>query len=249
MTRVLLADDQSLLRAGLRVLIDSAPGLDVVAEASSGDEAIELARRSRPDVAVMDIRMPGTDGLVATRAITSSSEIRVLVLTTFEIDEYVFAALRAGASGFIGKGAEPDELLTAIRTVARGESLLSPAATRALIERFLTPAVPAGATVRGATVRGGLPGRALAGLTERELEILAFVATGMSNDEIAAHLVVSPATVKTHVNRAMTKLSAHDRAQLVIAAYESGLVRPGAVPYRDDGSAKIPPLPDDVTAP
>ena len=216
--RVLLADDQVLLRAGLRVLIDSAPDLEVAGEASTGQEAIKLARETRADVVLMDIRMPGTDGLTATRMITEDQDlaaVRVLVLTTFEIDDYVFEALRAGASGFLGKGAEPAELLTAIRTVARGDSLLSPAATKSLIARFLAthddeerPAA-----------------EALSALTEREREILALVAAGLSNDEIAGRLVVSPATVKTHVNRAMAKLGAHDRAQLVIAAYQAGLVR------------------------
>ena len=218
--RVLLADDQVLLRAGLRVLIDSAPDLEVAGEASTGQEAIKLARETRADVVLMDIRMPGTDGLTATRMITEDQDlavVRVLVLTTFEIDDYVFEALRAGASGFLGKGAEPAELLTAIRTVASGDSLLSPAATKSLIARFL-------ATHDDEEERPAA--EALSALTEREREILALVAAGLSNDEIAGRLVVSPATVKTHVNRAMAKLGAHDRAQLVIAAYQAGLVRP-----------------------
>jgi len=217
--RVLLADDQVLLRAGLRVLIDSAPDLEVAGEASTGQEAIKLARETRADVVLMDIRMPGTDGLTATRMITEDQDlavVRVLVLTTFEIDDYVFEALRAGASGFLGKGAEPAELLTAIRTVARGDSLLSPAATKSLIARFLATHDDEERPVA----------EALSALTEREREILALVAAGLSNDEIASGLVVSPATVKTHVNRAMAKLGAHDRAQLVIAAYQAGLVRP-----------------------
>ena len=217
--RVLLADDQVLLRAGLRVLIDSAPDLEVAGEASTGQEAIKLARETRADVVLMDIRMPGTDGLTATRMITEDQDlavVRVLVLTTFEIDDYVFEALRAGASGFLGKGAEPAELLTAIRTVARGDSLLSPAATKSLIARFLATHDDEERPVA----------EALSALTEREREILALVAAGLSNDEIAGRLVVSPATVKTHVNRAMAKLGAHDRAQLVIAAYQAGLVRP-----------------------
>ena len=217
--RVLLADDQVLLRAGLRVLIDSAPDLEVAGEASTGQEAIKLARETRADVVLMDIRMPGTDGLTATRMITEDqgmAAVRVLVLTTFEIDDYVFEALRAGASGFLGKGAEPAELLTAIRTVARGDSLLSPAATKSLIARFLATHDDEERPVA----------EALSALTEREREILALVAAGLSNDEIASGLVVSPATVKTHVNRAMAKLGAHDRAQLVIAAYQAGLVRP-----------------------
>ena len=217
--RVLLADDQVLLRAGLRVLIDSAPDLEVAGEASTGPEAVRLARETRADVVLMDIRMPGTDGLTATRMITEDqgmAAVRVLVLTTFEIDDYVFEALRAGASGFLGKGAEPAELLTAIRTVARGDSLLSPAATKSLIARFLATHDDEERPVA----------EALSALTEREREILALVAAGLSNDEIAGRLVVSPATVKTHVNRAMAKLGAHDRAQLVIAAYQAGLVRP-----------------------
>ena len=216
--RVLLADDQVLLRAGLRVLIDSAPDLEVAGEASTGQEAVKLARETRADVVLMDIRMPGTDGLTATRMITEDQDlavVRVLVLTTFEIDDYVFEALRAGASGFLGKGAEPAELLTAIRTVARGDSLLSPAATKSLIARFLATHDDEERPVA----------EALSALTEREREILALVAAGLSNDEIASGLVVSPATVKTHVNRAMAKLGAHDRAQLVIAAYQAGLVR------------------------
>ena len=216
--RVLLADDQALLRAGLRVLIDSAPDLEVAGEASTGQEAVKLARETRADVVLMDIRMPGTDGLTATRLITGAEDlagVRVLVLTTFEIDDYVFEALRAGASGFLGKGAEPDELLAAIRTVARGDSLLSAAATKSLIARFLAS--------REDERRPSAD--VLSALTEREREIVALVAGGLSNDEIASHLVVSPATVKTHVNRSMAKLGAHDRAQLVIAAYQSGLVR------------------------
>ena len=218
--RVLLADDQVLLRAGLRVLIDSEPDLEVAGEASTGQEAVKLARETRADVVLMDIRMPGTDGLTATRLITGDDDlagVRVLVLTTFEIDDYVFEALRAGASGFLGKGAEPDELLAAIRTVARGDSLLSAAATKSLIARFLALGED----------EERPPPEALSALTEREREIVTLVAGGLSNDEIAAHLVVSPATVKTHVNRAMAKLGAHDRAQLVIVAYQAGLVRAG----------------------
>jgi DNA-binding NarL/FixJ family response regulator len=220
--RVLLADDQVLLRAGLRVLIDSEPDLEVAGEASTGQEAVKLARETRADVVLMDIRMPGTDGLTATRLITGDQDlagVRVLVLTTFEIDDYVFEALRAGASGFLGKGAERDELLAAIRTVARGDSLLSAAATKSLIARFLTSGDDKD--------EERPPPEALSALTEREREIVTLVAGGLSNDEIAAHLVVSPATVKTHVNRAMAKLGAHDRAQLVIVAYQAGLVRAG----------------------
>jgi DNA-binding NarL/FixJ family response regulator len=216
--RVLLADDQALMRAGFRVLIDSAPDLEVVAEARTGSEAVELARQARADVVLMDIRMPGVDGLTATRLITEDEDlagVRVLILTTFEIDEYVFRALRAGASGFLGKGAEPGELLDAIRVVHGGDALLSPVATRALIARFLS---------RPDDDRPAP--RDLAVLTDREREVLALVAAGLSNDEIADRLVVSPATVKTHVNRAMVKLGARDRAQLVVIAYRTRLVRP-----------------------
>jgi DNA-binding NarL/FixJ family response regulator len=216
--RVLLADDQPLLRGGFRVLIDSQPDLEVVGEASDGHEAVVLARTTQADVVLMDIRMPGLDGLAATRLITEDDDlagVRVLILTTFEIDEYVFRALRYGASGFLGKSAQPSELLAAIRTVSRGEALLSPVATRTLVARFLS-----------FPEHTDLPRpERLAALTKREREIVALVAAGLSNDEIAAHLVVSPATAKTHVNRAMVKLGARDRAQLVVIAYQSGLVR------------------------
>jgi len=216
--RVLLADDQPLLRGGFRVLIDSAPDLEVVGEAGTGREAFELARQTRADVVLMDIRMPDLDGLAATRLITGDEDlagVRVLILTTFEIDEYVFQALRAGASGFLGKSAEPAELLDAIRVVHRGDALLSPAATRSLIARYLS---------RPDHTQTLSPQR-LSALTDREREVLTFVASGLSNEDIAERLVVSPHTVKTHVNRAMTKLGAHDRAQLVVIAYETGLVR------------------------
>jgi DNA-binding NarL/FixJ family response regulator len=217
--RVLLADDQPLVRGGFAVFVNAAPDLEVVGEAGTGREAVEMARTTRADVVVMDIRMPDLDGLAATRLISADDDlagVRVLILTTFEVDEYVFQALRAGASGFLGKSAEPDELLNAIRTVHRGDALLSPAATKSLIARFLA---------QPDRSRTPAPER-LASLTDREREVLALVAAGMSNEDIAAHLVVSPHTAKTHVNRAMTKLAAHDRAQLVIAAYEAGLVRP-----------------------
>jgi DNA-binding NarL/FixJ family response regulator len=217
--RVLLADDQPLLRAGLKVLIDLAPDLEVVGEAATGREAVQLAKSTRADVVLMDIRMPELDGLAATRLITADDDlagVRVLILTTFEIDEYVFQALRAGASGFLGKSADPDEVIAAIQIVDRGDALLSPGATRSLIARFLTHPDPEDP---------GYPQR-LAALTDRERQVLALVATGMSNDEIAARLVLSPATAKTHVNRAMVKLGARDRAQLVVIAYRSGLVRP-----------------------
>jgi len=201
------------------VLIDSADDLEVVGEAADGDEAITLARSTRADVVLMDIRMPGTDGLAATRAIASDDDlagVKVLVLTTFEIDEYVIEAIRAGASGFIGKGVEPSALLDAIRVVAAGEALLSPKATQALIAGF--PAQPD----TGLPV----PSTRLDVLTPREREVVALVATGLSNDAIAERLYVSPLTAKTHVNRVMMKLGARDRAQLVVIAYQTGLVRP-----------------------
>jgi DNA-binding NarL/FixJ family response regulator len=217
--RVVLADDQSLVRAGFRVLVNSAPDLEVVGEAANGQEVVALARDTKPDVVLMDVRMPDMDGLAATREITTDetlAAVRVLVLTTFEIDEYVFAALRAGASGFLGKGVEAEDLHEAIRVVARGDALLSPAATRGLITRFLsgTTEIADQAEVR------------LSELTDRERDVMIMVAAGHSNDEIAERLRISPFTAKTHVNRAMAKLGAHDRAQLVIMAYETGLVRP-----------------------
>ncbi|KKD03031.1 response regulator [Streptomyces sp. WM6386] len=217
--RVLLADDQALLRATFRILIDSCEDMEVVAEAADGSEAVSLARVHRPDLVLMDIRMPGTDGLAATAAICADPDLadtRVLILTTFEIDEYVARALRAGASGFLGKDVTADVLLAGVRTVASGESLLSPVATRTVIARFL--AAPA---------RGGrlaVPGDLVA-LTAREREVMAWVAEGHSNEEIAQKLFVSPLTVRTHVHRAMTKLGARDRAQLVVIAYQSGLVQ------------------------
>ncbi|MFJ6742143.1 response regulator [Streptomyces sp. NPDC091279] len=222
--RVLLADDQALLRSAFRVLVDSEADMEVVGEASDGAEAVRLTREHRADVVLMDIRMPGTDGLAATRMIsadTSLAHVRVVILTTFEVDDYVVQSLRAGASGFLGKGSEPEELLAAIRIAAGGEALLSPAATKGLIARFLAQSDPADDTGRD-------PDRArrLEALTVREREVLVQVAGGHSNDEIAERLTVSPLTVKTHVNRAMAKLGARDRAQLVVIAYESGLVRP-----------------------
>ncbi|GGX16675.1 response regulator [Streptomyces noursei] len=224
--KVLLADDQTLLRSAFRILVDSEPDMRVVGEASDGARAYALAREERPDVVLMDIRMPGTDGLAATRLISQDPEltgVRVVILTTFEVDDYVVQSLRAGASGFLGKGAEPDELLHAIRIAAGGEALLSPAATKGLIAKFL--AQGAGAAGEGP---GGADAERLATLTGREREVLVLVAGGLSNDEIAEQLDVSPLTVKTHVNRAMAKLGARDRAQLVVIAYESGLVRPRA---------------------
>ncbi|MCP9208481.1 response regulator [Streptomyces sp. NEAU-Y11] len=223
--KVLLADDQALLRSAFRVLVDSDPDMEVVGEASDGAEAVEIVRSEGADVVLMDIRMPGTDGLTATRLISEDPEltdVRVVMLTTFEVDEYVVDSLRAGASGFLGKGAEPEELLSAIRIAAAGEALLSPAATKGLIARFLA---------QGEGARDGgesaYDASRLDALTVREREVLVQVAGGLSNDEIAALLEVSPLTVKTHVNRAMAKLGARDRAQLVVISYETGLVRPG----------------------
>jgi len=217
-TRVVLADDQDLVRAGLRLVIDRAPGLAVVGEAANGHDAVRVARETRADVVLMDIRMPGLDGLAATRRIAADDSltgVRVLILTTFEVDEYVFEALRSGASGFLGKGARPDALIDAIRTVARGDALLSPSATRGLIARFLT--LHDSEPVR--------PSPLLATLTDREREVVALVADGMSNTEIARQLTLSPLTVKTHASHAMTKLGARDCAQLVVIAYQSGLAR------------------------
>ncbi|MEU6401712.1 response regulator transcription factor [Streptomyces sp. NPDC046985] len=219
--RVLLADDQALLRSAFRVLVDSEPDMEVVGEAADGEGAVRLARERRADVVLMDIRMPGADGLTATRLISADpalAGVRVVILTTFEVDDYVVRALRAGAAGFLGKGSEPEELLNAIRGAAQGEAPLSSAAAKGLIARFLAQSDAA----------DGDPARAalLDALTVREREVLVQVAGGHSNDEIAARLEVSPLTVKTHVNRAMAKLGARDRAQLVVIAYESGLVRP-----------------------
>ncbi|MER7053061.1 MULTISPECIES: response regulator transcription factor [unclassified Streptomyces] len=221
--RVLLADDQALLRSAFRVLVDSEPDMEVVGEASDGAEAARLAAAQRADVVLMDIRMPGTDGLAATRLISADpalAHVRVVILTTFEVDDYVVQSLRAGASGFLGKGSEPEELLNAIRVAAGGEALLSPVATKGLIARFLAQDGTAGED------RDPARAERLETLTVREREVLVQVAGGHSNDEIAERLEVSPLTVKTHVNRAMSKLGARDRAQLVVIAYESGLVRP-----------------------
>ncbi|MFC4534526.1 response regulator [Sphaerisporangium dianthi] len=215
MIKILLADDQALVRAGFRALLDAQDGMTVVAEASDGAEAIRLAERHAPDVALMDIRMPGMDGLTATRKMPAA--VKVIILTTFELDEYVFEALRGGASGFLVKDTEPAELIQAVRVVAAGEALLSPSVTRRLIAEYASRAKEPRTTA------------GLDQLTEREREVLTLVGAGMTNDEIAAKLFMAPATAKTHVSRAMMKLAARDRAQLVVIAYESGLVRPGWV--------------------
>ena len=215
MIRVLLADDQALIRTGIRSLLDAEDDIEVVAEATNGAEAVELAREHRPDIALIDVQMPVMDGIEATRRIvsdTSLDAVHVVVLTNYGIDEYVFTALRAGASGFLLKDTEPADLLQALRVAVRGDALLSPAVTRTLISEFVSrPANLARAS-------------ALDVLTPRELEVAALVAHGLSNDEIAQRLVLSPATAKTHVSRAMTKLGARDRAQLVVFAYQSGLI-------------------------
>ncbi|MFB9930775.1 response regulator [Amycolatopsis halotolerans] len=216
--RVVLADDQALVRAGFRLLLDTEDGFEVAGEASDGEQAVARAVEHRPDIVVMDIRMPGTDGLEATRRITSHPEltgVKVLVLTTFDVDEYVYEALRAGASGFLLKDTEPVELLHALRVVAAGEALLAPTVTRRLI-----------AEIVGRPEHRRIDTSAVREVTEREREVLALVAGGLSNDEIAAHLVISTATARTHVSRIMTKIGARDRAQLVVLAYESGLVTP-----------------------
>lgn len=219
--RVALVDDQVLVRAGLRALVDAEPGMTVVGEAGDGDGAVALARRERPDVVLMDIRMPGTDGLEATRRISADPDlaaVHVVVLTTFEEDDTVFESIRGGAAGFLVKDTEPAELLRAVRTVAAGESLLSPRATRSLVEAFATHAKPSSLAPE------------LDVLTVREREVMRLVAAGLSNTEIAEQLFVSPTTAKTHVSRAMIKLGARDRAQLVVFAYETGLVTPGWTP-------------------
>jgi DNA-binding NarL/FixJ family response regulator len=215
--RVLLADDQALLRAGLRVLLDAEDDLEVVGEADDGIQAIDAVRRLRPDVVVMDIRMPDLDGLAATRQIVADPDlagVHIVELTTFDLDEYVFEAIRAGATGFLLKDAEPTELLRAVRCAAAGEALMSPTVTRRLIAEFASR--PEHRVIDAAALRE---------LTDREREVVALVAGGLSNEEIAAQLYISPATARTHVSRAMVKLNARDRAQLVVFAYESGLIR------------------------
>ena len=234
MISVQLVDDQSLVRAGFRALLDAEEGVEVVAEAADGESAVTQAREHRPQVVLMDIRMPKVDGLQATAQITADPDLcetRVVVLTTFELDEYVFGALRAGASGFLLKDVEPADLVAAVRVVAAGEALLAPRLTRRLIEAFV--AGPGGAG--GAGPPASATAEALQRLTPREREVLALVGRGRSNTEIAERLVLSPLTAKTHVARLFSKLGARDRAQLVVTAYESGLVRPGAHPSDPDG--------------
>jgi DNA-binding NarL/FixJ family response regulator len=237
--RVVVADDQALVRVGFCGIIAATPGFTVVGEAGNGAEAVETARRTRPDVILMDVRMPVMDGIEATRRITASTDVRALILTTFDLDEYVFAALRAGASGFLLKDTLPADLLTAIRVVAAGDALLAPSVTRRLIGEFTRTAPSTGAGA-GADHRTSTPhmtsqasetgsacDRIQRVLTERELEVLQMVARGMSNAEIAEELTISPATAKTHVAHLLTKLDARDRIQLVIIAYQSGLASPG----------------------
>ncbi len=219
--RILIVDDQALIRSGLRMILEAEDGLSVIGEASDGREAIEVATRQRPDVILMDIRMPVMDGIDATRRLNASAlspKPRVLILTTFDLDEYVYAAIRAGASGFLLKDAPPDDLIHAIRVLARGEALLAPTITRRLIEEFASRPEPDAAP------------EGMDELTERELEVLRSLAAGLSNAEIADALFVSEATVKTHISHILTKLGLRDRVQAVVVAYESGLVRPGGNP-------------------
>lgn len=221
MIRVLLVDDQALIRAGFRALLEGEDDIEVVAEAADGEQAVELAVRHRPDVALIDIQMPVLDGIQATRRIAANPDlagVHVVILTNYGLDEYVYSALRAGACGFLVKDTEPDDLLHGVRVAARGDALLSPAITRKLISEYVSR--PPASDLTGA----------LGQLTNREREVVALAARGLSNDDIAAQMVISLATVKTHISRAMTKLRARDRAQLVVFAYESGLVVPGAPP-------------------
>lgn len=223
--RLVVADDQDLVRSGFRLILSSYDGFSIVGEARDGEEAVELARRLVPDVVLMDIRMPHLNGIEATRAITGDpalADVRVLILTTFDIDEYVYDALAAGASGFLLKDAEPDDIVEAIHIVARGDALIQPSVMRRLVETFVASRPRAGMP------KGSHAREAIRSLTDREREILTLVARGLTNEEIAGELIISPATVKTHVARIMGKLDAHDRAQLVVCAYESGLVSPRA---------------------
>ena len=221
MIRVLLADDQELVRSGFRLILDLADGVEVVGEAGDGREAVQLAKELRPDVVLMDVRMPELDGIEATRQLRQAGvDTRVLVLTTFDLDEYVYNAVRAGAAGFLLKDAPREQLVTAVRTVARGEALLAPAITKRLLERFITRPHPGRAVP------------ALAELSERELDVLRLLARGLSNAEIAAELFIGEATVKTHVARILTKLGVRDRVQAVVFAYESGLIEPGGATTR-----------------
>jgi DNA-binding NarL/FixJ family response regulator len=226
--RVLVADDQALVRGSFRLLVDTAPDLEAVGEAETGEEAVSLARRERPDVVLMDVRMPAMDGIEAARRIAAdpaTEDVRVLMLTTFDLDEYVFSALHAGASGFLLKDTRPADLLAAVRVVAAGDALLAPGITRRLIEEFTRHPAPAAS-----------PPAVLADTTDREREVLTLVGLGLSNTEITERLHVSLSTTKTHIRRLLTKLAARDRAQLVIAAYESGLVRPGSRPTSPTGT-------------
>jgi DNA-binding NarL/FixJ family response regulator len=215
MIKVVLADDQRLVRAGFRSILDGEDDISVVGEAATGAEAIRLTRQLKPDVVLMDVRMPELDGLAATREIVRETAVRVVILTTFDLDDYVYGALRAGASGFLVKDTEPMELIHAVRVVSRGDALIAPTVTRRLIAEF------AGRVAKPS------PSPRLNSLTEREREVMTLVAAGLSNDEIAARLVLSPATAKTHVSRIMTKLGVRDRAQLVVLAYESAMITPG----------------------